>query len=52
MSNIDMSGYNDVASRMREFFAAYPAGDFDACTRSVDGSYRVYAWYVGDGGVQ
>lgn len=26
MSNIDMSGYNDVASRMREFFTAYPDG--------------------------
>ena len=26
MSNIDMSGYNDVASRMREFFDRYPDG--------------------------
>src|ERR1044072_6308165 len=26
VSSIDMSGYNDVASRMREFFTAYPDG--------------------------
>lgn len=25
-----------------------PRGDFDACTRSVDGRYRVYARYLGD----
>lgn len=25
-----------------------PRGDFDACTRAVDGMYRVYARYVGD----
>jgi hypothetical protein len=26
MSNVDMSGYNDVASRMREFFDKHPDG--------------------------
>lgn len=25
-----------------------PRGDFDACTRAVDGRYRVYARYLGD----
>lgn len=26
-----------------------PAGDFEAVSRSVDGEYRVYARYMGDG---
>lgn len=27
-----------------------PRGDFDACTRAVDGRFRVYARYLGNGG--
>lgn len=44
------SSAGSIASRIREgvFMAMRPAGSFDACSRSVDGEYLVYACYVGD----
>lgn len=44
---------NSVAGLIREARVRCfePRGDFDACTRRVDGMVRVYAWYLGDGEV-
>lgn len=41
---------NSVAGLIREARVRCfePRGDFDACTRRVDGMVRVYAWYLGD----
>lgn len=36
--------------RMGQMTCFTPAGDFDACTRQIDGVATVYARYVGDGG--
>lgn len=40
-----------LAGRVREgrVLCFAPRGDFEACTRAVDGQYRVYARYLGDG---
>lgn len=35
--------------RMGQMYCFTPAGDFDACTRQVNGIATVYARYVGDG---
>lgn len=33
----------------RGWISSFPAGDFQAVSRTVGGQHRVYAWYLGDG---